>query len=444
MTAAMRLRAFVLALAGLALAGCSLIEDYISSPPKTPLPGERRSMIRAEERVRPDPRAATSPVRLPEAVANDAWPQPGGGPGHAMHNLAVASIAVAWTTDIGDGASRDGRVTGTPIVADGRVYTVDASTLLTSVDARSGARIWQVDLAVPGSRSTAGGGGVAFANETLYASSGQAQVVALEAATGKEIWRSPLTAPARSGPTIAGNRVFAISVDNQIHALDAATGRKLWSHAGITETAGLFGASSPAVEGNIVVAAFSSGEIFALRVETGRVVWADGLAGSQRSDAVSLLSDVRGLPVIDRGTVFAISHSGRMAAIDLRTGARVWEQSVGSFNTPWLAGEHLFLTTLDAEVVAVSRRDGRIHWVTQLEQFTDPQRRRGRIVWTGPIAVGGRLLVFNSLAQAVTISPATGEVEERLRLPGRVELPAAVAGGTIYVVTDDARLVALR
>jgi hypothetical protein len=42
------------ALAGLALAGCSLIEDYISSPPKTPLPGERRSMIRAEERVRPD------------------------------------------------------------------------------------------------------------------------------------------------------------------------------------------------------------------------------------------------------------------------------------------------------------------------------------------------------------------------------------------------------
>lgn len=444
MRMAIGMRALVLLIAALAVTGCSVIDEYIGGPPKTPLPGDRRSVMRAEERVRPDSRAANLPVRLPESVANESWPQPGGGPGHAMHNLAASGIGVAWSTDIGDGASRDGRVTGTPVIADGRVYTVDASTLLTAVDAGSGARIWQVDLAVAGSRSSAGGGGVAFAGGTLYATSGQAQVVALEAATGKEIWRSALTAPARSGPTIAGNRVFAISVDNQIHALDAGTGRKLWSHAGITETAGLFGASSPAVEGNVVVAAFSSGEIFALRVETGRVVWSDGLAGSQRSDAVSLLSDVRGLPVIDRGTVFAISHSGRMAAIDLRTGARVWEQSVGSFNTPWLAGEHLFVTTLDSEIVALSRRDGRIHWVTQLEQFTDPQRRRGRIVWTGPIIVGGRLLVFNSLAQAVTISPVSGEVEERLRLPGRVELPAAVARGTIYVVTDDARLVALR
>ena len=132
------------------------------------------------------------------------------------------------------------------------------------------------------------------------------------------------------------------------------------------------------------------------------------------------------------------------AAIDLRSGARIWEQGVGSFETPWLAGDFLFATTPDAEVVAVHRRDGRVRWVSALEQFVEPQKRRGRIVWTGPVVVGSRVLVFSSAGQAVTLSPETGAVMERLRMPGGVTLAPAVAGGTIYVVTDDADLVALR
>ena len=439
-----RIAAPMLLAAGLALAGCDLLDRAFSSPPKTPLPGDRRAVVRGDQRAEADPRLAGVAVQVPDPQPVDAWPQPGGTPAHAMNNIAVAGIGVAWSVAVGAGESRDGRITGAPVVADGRVYTLDAGTALTAVDATTGARIWQVDVAPEGSRSSGGGGGIALAGGSIFVATGQAQVVALDLRTGKETWRAGLTAPSRSGPTVTGNRVFAISVDNQLHAFDAANGKKLWSQAGITENAGLFGASSPAVEGSTVVAAFSSGELFALRAETGRVAWTDSLAGSQRSDALSLLSDVRGLPVIDRGTVFAISHGGRMAAIDLRSGARIWEQNVGSFNTPWLAGDTLFVTTLDSEVAAVRRRDGRIHWITQLEQFTDPQRKRGRIVWTGPSLVGGRLMVFNSESQAVALDPATGRIGERLRLPGPVTIPPAIARGTMYVVTDNALLVALR
>lgn len=438
------IRAALLVAVGLGLSGCDTLDRAFGAPIKTPLPGERRSMVRADERVQADPRFAGVAVAVPEARALDAWPQPGGTPQRALENVAIAGIGVAWTVGIGSGESRDGMITSGPVVADGRVYTINSRNVLTVVDAGSGARLWQSNLAPEGSRSSVGGGGIAVVGGTIFAAIGQAQVVALEAERGREIWRVGVSAPLRSGPTVVGNRVFAISIDNQLHAFDAPTGRRLWSQAGIAENAGLFGASSPAVNSNIVVAAFSSGELFALRSESGSFIWTDSLAGSQRSDALSLLSDVRGLPVIDRGTVFAIGHGGRMAAIDLRSGARIWEQNIGSVNTPWLAGDHLFVTTLDSEVAAVRRRDGRVQWVTQLEQFTDPQRRRGRIVWTGPMLVGGRLLVFNSESQAVTLSPATGQVQERLRLPGPVTLPPAIARNTIFVVTDDARLVALR
>ncbi|MBM3521862.1 MAG: pyrrolo-quinoline quinone [Alphaproteobacteria bacterium] len=428
----------------LLLGGCGLVDRYFGAPPKPPLLGERLAVLGTDSKLEPDPRIADVVVEVPQPVPNAAWPQPGGTPSHSMPPLSVSGIGVAWRVGIGQGASRDGRVTGSAVVADGRVYTLDAGTQLTAIDAANGNRIWSVNIEAQNSRSSGGGGGVAVVGGSLFVATGQAQVIAVDAATGKEQWRTTLTAPFRAGPTVANNRVLAISADNQVHALDAPTGRKLWSTAGITESAGLYGTSSPALEGTIAVATFSSGEIFAMRADNGRTVWNDSLSGVLRTDAISALADVRGLPVIDRGVVYAISHGGRMAAIDLRTGARIWEAAIGSLYSPWLAGDFLFVTTVEGEVAALRKRDGRIRWVSALDRFTDPQRKRGRIVWTGPTLVGNRLVVFGSHGQAVALAPATGEVMDRLRLPGSVTLPPAVANQAMYVVTDEGDLVALR
>jgi len=443
MTTSLRSAAALLVLA-LTLGGCDLFDRYFGAPPKPPLPGDRQAVLAGETKIDPDPRLADVVVDVPAAVTNESWPQPGGSPNHVMQHLAVSGIGVVWRSSLGAGVSRDGRVTSTPVIADGRVYALDAGTRLSALDATTGGRIWSIDVEASGSRSTGGGGGVAISENMLFVATGQAQMLAVEAATGKEVWRTTLTAPFRSGPAVAGGRVFGISVDNQIHALDAQSGRKLWAQAGITEAAGLFGASSPAIEGNIVIASFSSGEIFAMRADNGRVLWTEALAGALRTDAISALSDVRGLPVIEKGVVYAISHGGVVAAIDLRTGARLWEQSIGSLHTPWLAGDFLFVTTVDNEVVALRRRDGRVRWVQQLESFTDAQRKKGRIVWTGPTMAGNRLIVFSSLGQAVTLEPTSGEIKERLRLPGSVSLPPSIAKQSMYVVTDDGDLVALR
>jgi outer membrane protein assembly factor BamB len=440
----MRRFAPVLALAAaIALAGCDMFDRWFGSPPKVPLPGERQAVLTEETRLAPDPRLAQVPVRLPAAIANDSWPQPGGEPSHAMPPLAADGIAVAWRTSVGSGSGRNGRVSGAPVIAEGRAYAMDAGTQVTAVDAQSGARIWTFDVE-PKEDSGGAGGGVAVAGDRLFVATGFAQLIALEAATGKEIWRSALTAPLRAGPTVAAGKVFAVTIDNQVHALDAATGRKLWAHAGITENAGLYGSASPAFEGNIVIATFSSGEIFALRADNGRVLWSDSLAGLLRSDAVSALADVRGLPVVDRGQVLAVSHAGRMAAIDLRSGGRVWEQNVGSLYTPLVAGDFLFVTTPDAEVVCLSRREGRVRWVRQLDRWTDPQRKRGLIVWTNPVAAGDQLFLTSSRGDGVALSPADGTTVATVRLPGPAILAPVVANRTIYVLTDNADLVALR
>ena len=110
----------------------------------------------------------------------------------------------------------------------------------------------------------------------------------------------------------------------------------------------------------IVVVGYSSGEVFGLRPENGRVIWSDSLATTRSVNAVAGLADIRGRPVVDRGRAYAISHSGRMAAIDLRTGERAWDQPIGSSHGPWVCGDYIFVLAADnqAGLPASGRREG--------------------------------------------------------------------------------------
>src|SRR3954454_14444567 len=320
----------LLLLVSLGLAGCGLFGEK-----KQPLPGERISVLSLDRQLEPDPDVTKIPITLPTPVVNAEWPEPGGYPNHAMQHLSLPdSLTQAWRTRIGEGASRYTRVLSQPVVAKGRVYAMDGGVQVSAVDAATGNRLWQNDLKPEDELGNSFGGGVAFWSDRLYVATGYAQMLALDPADGRVIWKIGVDAPIRSGPTVSDGRVFAVTVDNELVVLAADVGRRLWNHNAIPETASLLGSASPAVEGEVVVAAYSPGELYALTVETGRPLWSDNFSNTRSVNAVTSMADIRGRPVLDRGRVFAASHSGRIAAIDLRSGDRAWEQEFGSTHSP--------------------------------------------------------------------------------------------------------------
>ena len=142
--------------------------------------------------------------------------------------------------------------------------------------------------------------------------------------------------------------------------------------------------------------------------------------------------------------VLAISHSGRMVAIDERRGARAWDIDLGGIEMPWVAGDFVYVVTTDAQVVCVTRRDGRIRWVRQLPRFEDPEDLEDPIQWVGPVLAGDRLITAGSNGQAMAISPYTGEILGEIELSGAPAVTPVVADNTLYFLIDDATLVALR
>ncbi len=443
--ALLRVSAF-LVLPALVLGGCETIDDIIGAPEDPPLPGERISVLTLEQQLEADPRIASLQVVLPAPYVNETWSQPGGYPDNVLHHLEAGdSLAEAWRSDAGTGSSDRGRLTAPPIIAEGKIFALDAEGGVRAFEAATGARLWAVDLTPEDTDEEDGfGGGIAYDEGSIFAATGFGTVVALDAASGEQRWVYDAGTPFRAAPSAVGGRVFAITFDNQAHALAQADGSVLWTHQGIQETAGILGSPSPAVSGDVVVMPYSSGEVFALRVENGQEVWNDTLTRVLTNTSLANINDIAGRPVIDRDRVFAVSHAGRMVAIDLRTGERVWTRALSSVQTPWVAGDFIFAVSTSAEVIAMSRRDGRIRWVTQLQRFRDEEDRRGAIAWAGPVLVGDRLLLVSSGGEAVALSPYSGERLGTIEIPEGAFISPVVANSTVYVLTDDARLLAFR
>ncbi len=426
--------------AALMLAGCSWF-----STKKEPLPGERISVLSLDRRLEPDRQLANVPITLPKPVVNPDWPEPGGYPNHAMQHLALPyHLAQAWKTSIGEGSSRYTQVLAQPIVAGGRIYAMDGGVRVGAYDPANGNQIWQVNLKPSSDYGNSVGGGVAFWKGRLFVSTGYAQVFALNPANGKVIWKAAVGTPVQSGPTVADGRVFVVTVENELVALAADDGRRLWSHNGIPETAGLLGSASPAVEGEVVVVGYSSGEIYALTVENGRPLWSDNLAATRNVDAVSALADIRGRPVIDRGRVFAASHSGRMVAIDLRSGERAWEQDIGSTHGPWVAGDYVYILTNDNELLCLTRNEGKVRWLRHLPSYEDEKAKEDPIQWAGPVLGSDRLILVSSDGWALSVSPYTGKPLGREQMPAGAYVDPIIADNTLYILTDNAELSAYR
>ena len=444
----MNIRFAAAATALLMMTGCSTFGDVFSSGSavKDKLPGERISVMQLERALEADPRIANQQVVLPPPYVNPDWPEPGGYADNVMHHLQVSgNLDKLWSTDGGAGSSSATKLATTPIVADGRVYLLDAEATVRAFDMHTGAGIWTVGLTPEGQSEDEGrGGGVAYEGGRIFVTTGFGEMVALEAASGSELWRTKVEVPFRAAPTASGGRVFTVTNDNQAIAFDANTGRVLWRHRGITESAGILTATSAAVSGNIVVIPYSSGEVFALRVENGTALWSDSLTRTGSLSSITELNDIAGRPVIDRGRAYAISHSGRIVSIDMRTGERVWTRNIAGVQTPWIAGSFLFLVTTDAEVAALSLKDGRIRWITKLQKFRNEEARKDPIQWSGPVLAGDRLILTSSLGDAVSVSPYTGEVLGKIELSGGVYIAPIVAQETLYIVTDSAELIALR
>jgi len=432
---------------------------------------QRISILELSETLSVETPTAPDLVVLPDPYVNADWPQPGGNVAHVVqHTGATGPLDRAWSKDVGEGSGRKGRIVAAPVIANGTIFTVDARYNVMALEEATGNRLWDFKIEGIERESTrvgktsiidrirdpltltdgdgtdkeGVGGGLAYSNGTIFAASGLGKMIALNAQTGEVIWSKETRVPLNSAPTVDNGRVFVISDDNELFAMNSSTGEVLWSYQGIIETASMLTAPAPAVVDDVIIAPFSSGELVALRVQNGGVLWQDSLSSTARLTPLASLNDISGGPAVADGYVIATAQSGVMTAFDLRTGQRVWSQPAGSLSIPLIVGDVVFTATTTGQVAALSKLDGKVHWIQQLENYKNAKKRKERTVWTGPIMAGNRLLVASSRGDVTLLDPRAGTILKEMSVSDPVFVPPIIANETVYILTDEAKLVALR
>ncbi|MCX7645815.1 MAG: PQQ-like beta-propeller repeat protein [Rhodobacteraceae bacterium] len=389
----------------------------------------------------------TVAAALPPPRANADWTHRNGSPLHRTRHPALAPQPQRiWTADIGQGNSRRQRITADPVVAGGRVFTLDAAATVTAVST-GGARLWSTDLTPPSDRSgDASGGALAYGGGRVFVTSGFGAISALDAETGAVLWTQKLDASATGAPTVVGDIVYLSARDSRGWAIRADNGRVEWTVQGTPTPSVMTGGGGPAVTDRLAIFPFGSNELVAALREGGLRVWGASVAGQRRGRVYATISDITGDPVVDGGTVYAGNQSGRVAALDLETGERLWTATEGAYSPVWPEGNSLYLISDQAELVRLDAATGERIWGVELPYFEQTRVRRLKSVTAhfGPVVAGGRVWVASDDGRLRAFAPDSGALVYETEIPGGAASNPAVAAGVLYVISARGQLHAYR
>jgi outer membrane protein assembly factor BamB len=338
------------------------------------------------------------------------------------------------------------RLTASPVVADGRIFVMDARSSVTAVGT-SGAVLWRRDLNAEFDRGgNVSGGGLAVAEGRLVAATGYGELVAMNPADGAVVWRQRLGSPVSGAPAIEGGTVYVATRDAAGHAIDLKDGKVRWTMPGAPNALAVAGSAAPAVDGRNVVFPFSSGDLGAALRLNGLRVWSAPVTGQRVGVAWQGLTDVTGDPVIAGGRIYAGTAAGRTAAIDAGSGRRIWTAVEGALNPPLVVGGAVFVVTDEARLVRLDAETGEVVWTADMPFFVNerPKRRKAIHAHFGPVLAGGRVAVVSSDGLLRLFDPADGRMLATAEIPGGAAAAPALAGGALFVVSRNGQLHAFR
>jgi len=79
-----------------------------------------------------------------------------------------------------------------------------------------------------------------------------------------------------------------------------------------------------------------------------------------------------------------------------------------------------------------------------LESVKNEKKRGERRVWAGPCLAGNRLIVASSRGDVKALDPRSGSIVKEMTLKAPIFVPPVIANETVYLLTDEAKLVALK
>lgn len=337
-------------------------------------------------------------------------------------------IREVWSATVGEGSER--LRLGLAPETDGRLIFAGAQDgTAAAFNLSDGELIWTRET---GSRLAAGpgvGGGIVVYGTT------DGTLLALDSATGEEVWHEDVGSEVLAAPVVDDDGVAFRSVDGRLTTLAVEDGSELWTIVQSLPVLTLRGNSSPIVIGDNVIAGFDNGRVGNYDMEFGQSNWEIQLASPAGRSEIDRLVDVGVDLEVFGNDVYAATFQGRAAAVDLTTGAALWERDFSSFTGIGVDIQNVYVTSDVSSVVALNRLNGNEVWrqeALRLRDLTAASRYRETVV------------VADYEGYVHFLSAGDGRFVARHRVgSGQITAQPLALGPLLFVQSEDGTLAAL-
>ena len=243
-----------------------------------------------------------------------------------------------------------------------------------------------------------------------------------------------------SPPVVSGGRVYTIDTQSTVRAFDAQTGANIWSTQFGTEKGNnpsLFGGGVGVDQGR-VYAENGLGYVAALDASNGGIVWQVHPGGP-----------LRGSPSIAGGNVYVMSQDNQIYSLKESDGSQNWSAAAaleiaGVFGSasPAVGQGTVVAGFSSGELNAYRYENARLVWQDQLSRTTMTTSVASiSDIDANPVIDNGQVISLGQGGRMVALDLISGQRQWELNLAG-ISTPW-VAGEWVFVVTDDARLIAV-
>ncbi|MBT8094952.1 MAG: outer membrane protein assembly factor BamB [Gammaproteobacteria bacterium] len=337
----------------------------------------------------------------------------------------TVKIKRIWSADLGAGAEHL-RVALRPTGDGSRIYAAGHAGNVAAFDPASGERIWQTDL---GQQLTAGPG---VGEGAVAVTSRDGFIILLDASDGSERWRVDVEAESLARPLVKGETVIVQTIDNRLEAFSVFDGRSRWSLQRSAPALTVRGSSSPVAIGKVAFAGFDSGRLVAVDIDTGAVVWDTLLSPPQGRSDLDRLSDIDGELAVVGQDLYASGYNGRLAAIAAESGQVLWSREISSLAGVAADWNNLYSVRDDGEIVALDRRNGAETWRQSSLLRREP---------TLAVPFGSTVVVGDLEGYIHFFSTLDGEPVARKQLGGKaISADPYVIANRLYIQSDSGDL----
>lgn len=232
----------------------------------------------------------------------------------------------------------------TPVIDDGRVYTLGAQGHLFCFDAATGKVLWRKHFVEDYGTKLATWGMVAAPLVdgdqliTLVGGEKNSLVVSFDKATGKELWRALNDRAVGYAPpvifTFGGKRELIVWHPTAVSALEPETGKLIWEVPyGVRY--GLSIATPRKVGNRLFVASFYNGPRMIEVAENGlqaKIVWSGNSDSEINTDG---LHPIMMTPFFNGTHIYGVCSYGQLRCLDASNGRRLWETEKATGKGRW-------------------------------------------------------------------------------------------------------------